>query len=194
MLTLVKTLMILRGVDQNYAQVIQGALIVLVVMIGGLAIRQKGKGAMSAAPADAHGAPSLRRLARRTARPSCSRSSSSAIFVGTDIVNRAQGGGAFLTLKQVSTTFLFAAVLGLIAAGQTLVMLTGGVDLSVATTATAGAFMVSRFGDARVAEGDRGRARGRARDRPRERDRRRALPRERADHDARHLDDHARRC
>ena len=43
-LTLVKTLMILRGVDQNYAQVIQGTLIVIVVMIGGLAIRQKGKG------------------------------------------------------------------------------------------------------------------------------------------------------
>jgi ribose transport system permease protein len=43
-LTLVKTVMILRGVDQNYAQVIQGALIVLVVMVGGLAIRQKGKG------------------------------------------------------------------------------------------------------------------------------------------------------
>jgi ribose transport system permease protein len=69
-----------------------------------------------------------------------------AIFIGTDIVNRAQGGGAFLTLRQISTTFLFAAVLGLMAAGQTLVMLTGGVDLSVATTATAGAFMVSRFG------------------------------------------------
>jgi ribose transport system permease protein len=68
------------------------------------------------------------------------------IFVGTDIINRAQGDGAFLTLKQVSTTFLFAAVLGLIAAGQTLVMLTGGIDLSVATTATAGAFIVSRFG------------------------------------------------
>jgi ribose transport system permease protein len=68
------------------------------------------------------------------------------IYVATDIVNRAQGGGAFLTAKQVSTTFLFAAVLGLIAAGQTLVMLTGGVDLSVATTATAGAFLISRFG------------------------------------------------
>jgi ribose transport system permease protein len=68
------------------------------------------------------------------------------IFIATDIVNRAQGDGAFLTLKQVSTTFLFAAVLGLIAAGQTLVMLTGGVDLSVATTATAGAFLISRFG------------------------------------------------
>jgi ribose transport system permease protein len=69
-----------------------------------------------------------------------------AIFIGTDLVNRAQGGGAFLTLRQISTTFLFAAVLGLMAAGQTLVMLTGGVDLSVATTATAGAFAVSRFG------------------------------------------------
>jgi ribose transport system permease protein len=42
-LTLVKTILILRGVDQNWAQVIQGTLIVLVVMIGGLAIRQKGK-------------------------------------------------------------------------------------------------------------------------------------------------------
>ena len=38
-------------------------------------------------------------------------------------------------------------MLGLIAAGQTLVMLTGGVDLSVATTATAAAFTVSRFGE-----------------------------------------------
>jgi ribose transport system permease protein len=69
-----------------------------------------------------------------------------AIFIATDIVNRAQEGQAFLTLTQVSTTFLFAAVLGLMAAGQTLVMLTAGVDLSVATTATAGAFMISRFG------------------------------------------------
>ncbi len=68
------------------------------------------------------------------------------IFVATDIINRAQGDGAFLTLRQLSTTFLFAAVLGLMSAGQTLVMLTGGVDLSVATTATAAAFMVSRFG------------------------------------------------
>jgi ribose transport system permease protein len=68
------------------------------------------------------------------------------IFIATDIVNRAQEGEAFLTPKQVSTTFLYAAVLGLIAAGQTLVMLTGGVDLSVATTATAGAFMVSSYG------------------------------------------------
>jgi ribose transport system permease protein len=68
------------------------------------------------------------------------------LFVLTDVINRAQGAGAFLTATQVSTTFLYAAILGLIAAGQTLVMLTGGVDLSVATTATASAFMVSSFG------------------------------------------------
>jgi ribose transport system permease protein len=42
-LTLVKTILILKGVDQNWAQVIQGTLIVIVVMIGGLAIRQRGK-------------------------------------------------------------------------------------------------------------------------------------------------------
>jgi len=42
-LTLVKTIMIIKGVDQNWAQVIQGALIVIVMMIGGLTIRQKGK-------------------------------------------------------------------------------------------------------------------------------------------------------
>jgi ribose transport system permease protein len=40
--TLVKTMLILKGVDQNWAQVIQGALIIVVVMIGGLAIRQRG--------------------------------------------------------------------------------------------------------------------------------------------------------
>jgi ribose transport system permease protein len=42
-LTLVKSILILKGVDQNWAQVIQGTLIVVVVMIGGLALRQKGK-------------------------------------------------------------------------------------------------------------------------------------------------------
>ncbi len=69
-----------------------------------------------------------------------------ALFVATDIINRAQEGRPFLTLAQVSTTLLFAAVLGLLSAGQTLVMLTGGVDLSVATTATAAAFMISSYG------------------------------------------------
>ena len=42
-LTLVKTILVIKGVDQNWALVIQGTLIVLIVMLGGLAIRQKGK-------------------------------------------------------------------------------------------------------------------------------------------------------
>ena len=65
---------------------------------------------------------------------------------------RRSPGTRSLTPKQLSTTFLYAAVLGLIAAGQTLVMLTGGVDLSVATTATAAAFTVSRVGTHGAAE------------------------------------------
>ena len=40
-LTLVKTILVLKGVDQNWAQVIQGTLIIVVVMIGGLAIRER---------------------------------------------------------------------------------------------------------------------------------------------------------
>ena len=42
-LTLIKTILILKGVDQNWAQVIQGAIIVGVMMVGGWTIRQKGK-------------------------------------------------------------------------------------------------------------------------------------------------------
>ena len=38
---------------------------------------------------------------------------------------------------------LFAAPLGIIAAGQTLVMLTGGIDLSVASVATASAYLMA---------------------------------------------------
>jgi ribose transport system permease protein len=65
------------------------------------------------------------------------------LFVLTDLVNRNEAGEPFVTWNQLSTTFLVAAPLGMIAAGQTLVMLTGGVDLSVAFTATAAAFATS---------------------------------------------------
>ena len=42
-----------------------------------------------------------------------------------------------------SNMMLFAAPLGIIAAGQTLVMLTGGIDLSVANVATASAYLMA---------------------------------------------------
>jgi ribose transport system permease protein len=43
----------------------------------------------------------------------------------------------------ISNMLLFAAPLGIVAAGQTLVMLTGGIDLSVASVATASAYLMS---------------------------------------------------
>jgi ribose transport system permease protein len=43
----------------------------------------------------------------------------------------------------VSNMVLFAAPLGIVAAGQTLVMLTGGIDLSVASVATASAYLMA---------------------------------------------------
>src|SRR6516162_10289950 len=43
----------------------------------------------------------------------------------------------------VSNMLLFAAPLGIVAAGQTLVMLTGGIDLSVASVATASAYLMA---------------------------------------------------
>src|SRR5260370_19341862 len=42
-----------------------------------------------------------------------------------------------------SNMMLFAAPLGIFAAGQTLVMLTGGIDLSVAGVATASAYLMA---------------------------------------------------
>jgi len=53
----------------------------------------------------------------------------------------------------VANTILFAAPLGIVAAGQTLVMLTAGIDLSVAATMTAAAYVAasqSYFGSARA--------------------------------------------
>jgi ribose transport system permease protein len=48
-----------------------------------------------------------------------------------------------VTPMWLSNTLLFAAPLGILAAGQTLVMLTGGIDLSVASVATGAAYMLT---------------------------------------------------
>lgn len=45
--------------------------------------------------------------------------------------------------RWMSNMILFAAPLGIVAAGQTLVMLTGGIDLSVASVATASAYVMA---------------------------------------------------
>jgi ribose transport system permease protein len=48
-----------------------------------------------------------------------------------------------VTPTWLSNTLLFAAPLGILAAGQTLVMLTGGIDLSVASVATGAAYLLT---------------------------------------------------
>lgn len=48
-----------------------------------------------------------------------------------------------VTSTWLSNSLLFAAPLGVLAAGQTLVMLTGGIDLSVASVATGAAYLLS---------------------------------------------------
>ena len=49
----------------------------------------------------------------------------------------------FFSIPAIGTTLLLAAPLGLLAAGQTICMLTGGIDLSIAMIAAGAAFIVS---------------------------------------------------
>jgi len=63
------------------------------------------------------------------------------LIAGTNIASP-----GFVTPSQLSTTLLYAAPLGVLAAGQTLVLLTGGIDLSVAGTATAAAYLMAGLG------------------------------------------------
>jgi len=64
-----------------------------------------------------------------------------ALIAGTNVASP-----GFVTPAQLSTTLLYAAPLGVLAAGQTLVLLTGGIDLSVAGTATAAAYLMAGLG------------------------------------------------
>jgi ribose transport system permease protein len=59
------------------------------------------------------------------------------------ITNVASPG--FLWPSSLSTTLLTAGPLGMLAAGQTVVLLTGGIDLSVTGTATVAAFFLAQY-------------------------------------------------
>jgi ribose transport system permease protein len=69
------------------------------------------------------------------------------LFVATNLY-----GSGSIAGGQVTTTLLAAAPLGILAAGQTLVMITAGIDLSVATTATAAAYVMSENASSGTAE------------------------------------------
>lgn len=51
----------------------------------------------------------------------------------------------FASLSHIRTVFLESALIGIVAVGQTLVVITGGIDLSVAWMMTIGAYMVSNL-------------------------------------------------
>jgi ribose transport system permease protein len=60
-----------------------------------------------------------------------------ALFVVTGLVDH-----YFFSIASVGVTFQLAAPLALFGAGQTIVMLTGGIDLSLAMIATGAAYIV----------------------------------------------------
>ena len=94
--------------------------------------------------------------------------------------------------RWIANTVKFAIPLAMLAGCQTLAMLTGGIDLSVATVATMAAFIVSTQGGADPAVGARPRLPAGTPHRPDQRHRRRRLPRPSADHDPRHQPDRHR--
>ena len=61
-----------------------------------------------------------------------------ALFLVTSLIDP-----YFFSIPAIGTTLLLAAPLGLLAAGQTICMLTGGIDLSLAMIAAGAAFIVS---------------------------------------------------
>ena len=61
-----------------------------------------------------------------------------AIFIVTGLIDH-----YFFTIPAIGVTLQLAAPLGLMAAGQTAAMLTGGIDLSIAMIATGAAYIVA---------------------------------------------------
>lgn len=62
------------------------------------------------------------------------------LFLSLDVVSP-----GYLSLHSISSTLTLAAILGVIAGGQTLVLLTAGVDLSVAATASAASYVMANY-------------------------------------------------
>ena len=113
-----------------------------------------------------------------------------AVFVvGVEIVRPGT-----VTPLWASNTILFAAPLAIMAGGQTLVMLTGGIDLSVASVATGAAYLLATNASSGSATAIGLALLVGAHRRPHQRDRRRAPARAAAGHDARHRPHDRRRA
>ena len=148
-LTLIPADLIFLNIDPNFGQVIQGALIVLVVMLGGFF--SLARTTQASAPTRGSGLRSL--LGSEKLLYWLQRNTLVvlilllvALVAGIEVAKPGTVNSVWL-----SNTLLFAAPLGILAAGQTLVMLTGGIDLSVVSVATGSAFLMTtlalRIGD-----------------------------------------------
>jgi len=149
-LTLIPADLIFMNIDPNFGQVIQGTLIVIVVMLGGFF--SLARTAQASGPVKAQALRSL--FGSEKLLYWLQRNTFVvliillvALVVAVEVAKPGTVNSVWL-----SNTLLFAAPLGILAAGQTLVMLTGGIDLSVVSVATGAAFLMTtltlRMGDA----------------------------------------------
>jgi ribose transport system permease protein len=139
-LTLIPADLIFLNIDPNFGQVIQGVLIVAIVMISGLpaliadSLMTGVPRTSSASSSGAGGVLSLLRLHTILALL--------LILVCFVLVIQLARPGT-VSPVWLSNMIMFAAPLGIMAGGQTLVMLIGGIDLSVASVATAAAYFMA---------------------------------------------------
>jgi ribose transport system permease protein len=149
-LTLIPADLIFMNMDPNFGQVIQGALIVFVVMLGGFfslsRAAQVNGPIRGAALRSLLGSEKLLYWLQRNTFVVLI-VLLVAFVVGVEIAKPGTVNSVWL-----SNTLLFAAPLGILAAGQTQVMLTGGIDLSVVSVATGSAFLMTTLA-LRIGEG-----------------------------------------
>jgi ribose transport system permease protein len=139
-LTLIPADLIFLNIDPNFGQVIQGVLIVGIVMISGLPALIADSlmtGAPRTSSASSSGAGGVLSLLRRHTILALL-----LILVCFVLVIQLARPGT-VSPVWLSNMIMFAAPLGIMAGGQTLVMLIGGIDLSVASVATAAAYFMA---------------------------------------------------
>src|SRR5579864_70411 len=139
-LTLIPADLIFLNIDPNFGQFIQGVLIVAIVMFSGLPALMADSaitGAPRLAAASGSGAGSILALLRRHTILALI-----VVLVAFVLASEFARPGT-VSPRWLSNMVMFAAPLGVMAGGQTLVMLTAGIDLSVASVATAAAYAMA---------------------------------------------------
>ena len=139
-LTLIPADLIFLNIDPNFGQVIQGILIVAIVMISGLPALMADAsitGTPRASSASESGAGGVLSLLRRHTILAL------LLILVCFVLTIQLARPGTVNAVWLSNMFMFATPLGIMAGGQTLVMLIGGIDLSVASVATAAAYFMA---------------------------------------------------